>query len=206
MKSYAESVMKADTQLLRGELEFDTAAFEAYIENCWATKKYVEHGAYGLDGKPVVDYNARQSISMLFPDFAVVVAGKLNDIVYQYAKANFNTSTTPFRTNTELFSYPIGRGIKMHVDDHAQTDAGLVLGRDFQRGITTVLYLNNAYEGGEIEFPLQGLKLKPSVGEFVMFPSNKKFPHQVLPITAGRRNSMQLIWGLFNPANNTFAE
>jgi predicted 2-oxoglutarate/Fe(II)-dependent dioxygenase YbiX len=205
MISYAESVMKEGTTLLRGKLAFDAALFNNYIDECWVTKKYAEHGAYGLDGKAVVDYEARQSVSVVFPDFAVPLAARLNDIAYQYARDNFDTTATPFRTNTELFSYPVGRGIKLHTDDHAQTTTGTMVGVDFQRGITTVLYLNNDYSGGEIEFPRQGLKIKPEVGEFVMFPSNKNFPHQVLPITNGRRNSMQLIWGLINPATNNFS-
>lgn len=52
-----------------------------------------------------------------------------------------------------------------------------------ERVISGVLYLNDDYEGGEIYFPSQKIKLKPEAGDLILFPSCFLFPHQSLPIT-----------------------
>lgn len=50
-----------------------------------------------------------------------------------------------------------------------------------------VLYLNDDYEGGEINFPNQNIKIKPKPGSLIMFPSHQPFIHEVLPVTSGSR-------------------
>jgi hypothetical protein len=50
-----------------------------------------------------------------------------------------------------------------------------------------VTYLNDSYEGGEINFPNHDITIKPSAGSLVMFPSQEPFVHQVLPIKSGTR-------------------
>lgn len=50
-----------------------------------------------------------------------------------------------------------------------------------------VLYLNDNYEGGEINFPNHGITIKPAPGSLIMFPSHEPFLHQVLPIKSGIR-------------------
>jgi predicted 2-oxoglutarate/Fe(II)-dependent dioxygenase YbiX len=62
------------------------------------------------------------------------------------------------------------------------------------RRLTSVLYLNDAYTGGEIEFPKQGLKIKPKPGELLIFPAGPGHPHQVHPVTAGERLCLQSFW------------
>ncbi len=46
--------------------------------------------------------------------------------------------------------------------------------------LAALLYLNNEYDGGEIDFPDHGITIKPEPGDLVYFPSH--FIHQVLPI------------------------
>ena len=50
----------------------------------------------------------------------------------------------------------------------------------------TLFYLNDDYEGGEIEFPrLDGYVHKPKVGDIAIFPSNYIYEHASLPIKSG---------------------
>lgn len=58
------------------------------------------------------------------------------------------------------------------------------------RLISTVSYLNDNYDGGEIEFRQSGVKIKPEAGSIVFFPSNFLYIHEVMPITKGTRYSM----------------
>lgn len=50
-----------------------------------------------------------------------------------------------------------------------------------------VTYLNDEYEGGELNFPNHEITIKPQAGSVIMFPSHEPFLHQVLPIKNGTR-------------------
>jgi len=58
------------------------------------------------------------------------------------------------------------------------------------RLISTVSYLNDNYDGGEIEFRQSNVKIKPEAGSIVFFPSNFLYIHEVMPVTKGTRYSM----------------
>lgn len=58
------------------------------------------------------------------------------------------------------------------------------------RVISTVSYLNDNYDGGEIEFRQSGVRIKPEAGSIVFFPSNFLYVHEVMPVTSGTRYSM----------------
>lgn len=56
-----------------------------------------------------------------------------------------------------------------------------------KRAISIIYYINDDYEGGEIDFRLQGLKIKPKAGQLLVFPSNGKFRHSISEVTKGTR-------------------
>jgi predicted 2-oxoglutarate/Fe(II)-dependent dioxygenase YbiX len=58
------------------------------------------------------------------------------------------------------------------------------------RILSSVIYLNDDYEGGEIEFMHSGVKIKPEAGSIIFFPSNFLYVHEVYPIVSGSRYSM----------------
>lgn len=53
--------------------------------------------------------------------------------------------------------------------------------------ISAILYLNDDYDGGELSFPNQGVKIKPSAGSVVIFPSLEPFLHESLKVTNGEK-------------------
>lgn len=54
--------------------------------------------------------------------------------------------------------------------------------------VSLVYYLNDDYEGGEVEFKDHiGTPFKPSAGDLLIFPSSVDYVHRVLPITSGRK-------------------
>ena len=80
-----------------------------------------------------------------------------------------------------LVRYEIGEFFTMHRDDHPLT----------QRTISTVLYLNDNYEGGEIAFPrLDNLVYKPKAGDIAIFPSNYIYEHSSEPMISGDKYSV----------------
>jgi Rps23 Pro-64 3,4-dihydroxylase Tpa1-like proline 4-hydroxylase len=58
------------------------------------------------------------------------------------------------------------------------------------RVLSSVMYLNDNYDGGEIEFVNSNVKLKPSAGSIIFFPSNFLYIHEVHAINSGFRYSM----------------
>jgi predicted 2-oxoglutarate/Fe(II)-dependent dioxygenase YbiX len=58
------------------------------------------------------------------------------------------------------------------------------------RVLSVLLYLNDDYEGGEIEFRHSNLKFKPEAGSVLFFPSNFLYVHEVYPVTKGPRYAL----------------
>jgi len=62
------------------------------------------------------------------------------------------------------------------------------------RDISSTLYYNDNYKGGEIFFVNQDLKIKPTAGSLLLFPSNENYIHEVLPVDSGTRYSSTNFW------------
>ena len=77
----------------------------------------------------------------------------------------------------KILKYEQGGKFDLHIDDAGAT---------FRRA-STVFYLNDNYEGGEIEFPSFDVKYKPKAGDFIMFPSSYAYRHKVNPVISGTR-------------------
>ena len=58
------------------------------------------------------------------------------------------------------------------------------------RVLTCSIALNDDYEGGELAFWGEELKIKVPTGSAIIFPSNFMYPYQTLPITKGTRYSV----------------
>ena len=84
-------------------------------------------------------------------------------------------------TGYTLCRYREGQGYPAHVDVGQSTR---------HRVLSCTFWLNDDYEGGEMEFPTAGLKGRCDKGDALVFPSNFVFPHAVLPVTKGTRYSI----------------
>ena len=56
--------------------------------------------------------------------------------------------------------------------------------------VSVVSFPNDDYEGGELYFRLQNVKVIPKAGETYIFPSNFMYPHRAMPVTSGVKYSM----------------
>ncbi|MBC7659358.1 MAG: 2OG-Fe(II) oxygenase [Chitinophagaceae bacterium] len=54
------------------------------------------------------------------------------------------------------------------------------------RYLTVIFFLNDVKEGGELHFPVQGIKIKPTQGTMVLFPAQLTHPHEVLAVKDNR--------------------
>lgn len=76
-----------------------------------------------------------------------------------------------------ILKYNSGQEYQTHADSDGLT----------KRTISAVIYLNDDYEGGEIEFINFGIKLKPKAGTLLLFPSNYAYAHRAHAITSGTK-------------------
>jgi hypothetical protein len=58
---------------------------------------------------------------------------------------------------------------------------------DTGRCVSAICYLNDDYEGGEIEFENFGIKIKPKSGMLLLFPSNYAYSHIAHPVISGTK-------------------
>ena len=79
--------------------------------------------------------------------------------------------------NWQLLKYGKGQHFVNHVDDS----------KAYPRTFSMSFYLNDEYEGGEIEFPRFDLKIKPGENMAIMFPANYVYNHIVHPVLEGTR-------------------
>jgi predicted 2-oxoglutarate/Fe(II)-dependent dioxygenase YbiX len=81
-----------------------------------------------------------------------------------------------------------------HADNCTQDEQGnWVQNHTPHRDVSAIYYLNDEFEGGEIIFDRQGLRIKPRQGLLIAFPSDAEHEHEVLPVLSGRRYTMP-IW------------
>jgi predicted 2-oxoglutarate/Fe(II)-dependent dioxygenase YbiX len=85
-----------------------------------------------------------------------------------------------FHEPYQALKYRPGEFYKAHYD--GGTESG--------RSISAVVYLNDDYEGGEIEFPNFKIKLKPEKGMLILFPSNYAYRHIAHPVLSGTKYSL----------------
>ncbi|HEY8337143.1 MAG TPA: 2OG-Fe(II) oxygenase [Tardiphaga sp.] len=58
------------------------------------------------------------------------------------------------------------------------------------RQISVVAFCNQGFEGGELDFPRQRVKIKAEAGAVVLFPSAYTHPHASLPVREGTKYSV----------------
>lgn len=133
----------------------------------------------------------------------------LNDVwsgrvIYQNGVQNFNYLNdlenkikSDFELTNEIYPDYLGL-VKWEVGDiqhpHADGENKNEKHPFFWRNFGCVYYLNDDYEGGEIYFPNQNIKLKPKPNTLVFFPGTLEYLHGVTPITNGVRYTLTSFW------------
>lgn len=101
--------------------------------------------------------------------------------LFQKATNDYQKDFSLRLTNDEgydFLKYGIGQEYKRHVDQCDST---------FGRVLSGLLYINDNYSGGELEFVKFNLKIKPTRGTIILFPSNFAYEHVAHPVTDGQK-------------------
>ena len=141
-----------------------------------------------VDGKPTVQYDARSCYNYFLdyrqngchPQDPIVRAKKslelgIDGIIEDYRG---RYSITPLISHhTVLLRYEPGNMFHNHYDAAPA----------YPRVVSVSMFLNDNFDGGELEFKEFNIKIKPEAGDVVIFCSAFPYMHQVHPVTKGIR-------------------
>lgn len=176
--------------------------FIDYIENLVVQNKLMWHQASqsdGSKGESVVNKSARNCFAMSLPSYdknpelkaiqnvftevSAKIDEKLLHIVDDY-RSTYAAHHWTTNEGWQLLKYGKDNYFVNHYDDSQQ----------YPRTVSMSYYLNEDYEGGEIEFPNFNLKIKPVADQVIMFPSNYVYSHTVHPVINGIRYAVVGWW------------
>jgi predicted 2-oxoglutarate/Fe(II)-dependent dioxygenase YbiX len=87
----------------------------------------------------------------------------------------------------QILKYGSGGFYEAHADaDTYDPDRGLWY-HHLDRDISVLLYLNDEFEGGDLEFAYFDFHLRPKPGMLVWFPSDSRYFHRANPVASGMR-------------------
>ncbi len=87
-----------------------------------------------------------------------------------------------------------GGFVPSHTDEQVFPQGLRTINKVVLRDITSVCYLNDDFDGGELSFDLLGVKIKPKAGMLVFFPTAKIYKHSVGTVSNGERYSVSKFW------------
>lgn len=114
-----------------------------------------------------------EEIKKVYDDYNNILQVCLHDYEKRF---NF---TMEYMESINFVRYGAGQHFSVHTDH----------GFSYSCTLSSVGYLNDDYEGGEIWFPNLNLKFKPQKGDILFFPSTYIFAHAALPVSSGIKYS-----------------
>jgi hypothetical protein len=114
---------------------------------------------------------------------------KLQPIVEKH----FNVEIKP--TTETIVRWLPGQLQNPHADKELHEEPNVGVPNDFPYyDLSSLFYLNDDYEGGELYFPLQNIKFKPKRGSAYFFPGDRNYIHGVTEIKSGIRYTCPFFW------------
>lgn len=95
-------------------------------------------------------------------------------------RSMFNIMPLKYWESFNFIKYGPGQHFQEH-SDH---------GYSYNCTVSLVAYPNDDYEGGELYFRIQDLKVKPKAGDLYIFPSNFMYPHKAMHVHSGIKYSI----------------
>ena len=125
------------------------------------------------------------------------IAGEIIDL-YRNVVTNVINPFYEFEIKDSELPQLLHYGIDGHYMPHCDGESlwkppgnePLIWRKSTDRDLSTVLFLNDDFEGGDFVFPELRVRVRPEPGMLVCFPSTHEYLHGVEPVTKGTRYSM----------------
>jgi len=154
---------------------------------------------YDKDGVVLYDHNiwddrvcTGSSLSKANPEMLLILRGlieRLKPIVEKF----FNVEMQD--TGPAIVRWRVGDQQHPHADKefHLGEESGRP--NDFPwYDISSLFYINDDYEGGELYFPQHGVEFKPKARAAYFFPGDMNYVHGVRKVTSGTRYTCPFFW------------
>ena len=115
-----------------------------------------------------------------FPNEAKRILKMFRLKIKPFLENEYLVKLLPNSLNQHVVKWNPGEEMEPHIDD-----VGTIYNH-----ISSVLYLNDNYEGGEIFFPQHDITVKPLQGDLICFPGNLNYKHGVKKVDSGFRYTM----------------
>jgi len=127
-----------------------------------------------------IDQNYAESAPAEFAEIANIWRDTTNPLTacLRHYESLYNVKMN-FMEAINYVRYGVGQHFQVHTDH----------GFSYVCTISSIMYLNDDYEGGELFFPYFQLKFKPEAGDTLFFPSTFIYAHAALPVTTGVKYS-----------------
>jgi len=111
-------------------------------------------------------------------EFSDYIQQNVNPILDEYFDYYGLNSLIP-ETDWLMLEYEVGHYFNIH------TDAD----NSYRRIVSVVIFGNDDYEGGGLEFDKMGIAIEPKFGDMLIFPSCYAYSHKVNKVTKGTKYS-----------------
>jgi predicted 2-oxoglutarate/Fe(II)-dependent dioxygenase YbiX len=115
---------------------------------------------------------------------------RLDDLVYRAFQEQIlprTGLTIDWYEEPQLLRYTAGGFYSYHSDAYDPVPEEKAWRRAVDRDISLLLYLNDDFEGGELELKRFSYLLRPKAGMLVWFPSDWRYEHMARPVISGCR-------------------
>lgn len=140
----------------------------------------------------IVDKKTRDTqivpMGQLYPKIEELFRNVVKNIINPYYQIEISSSEIP-----QILSYGVGGHYKPHIDGESiwiTPDGEKIWKKSTDRDLSTVFFLNDGFEGGDLIFPELKIRIRPEPGMMVCFPSNHHYLHGVEPVIKGKRYSI----------------
>jgi hypothetical protein len=111
------------------------------------------------------------------------MSSEIEDILEKVFRIAFQKCTDQYSVNLRVFKKGEVHLVRFQKDFYMNKHV------DTAGDFAVIYYINDNYDGGEINFPWHNLTVKPKANSFISFPSNEHYLHEVLKNSADRYSS-----------------
>ena len=146
-----------------------------YLDDVLPQEKHSVLLNYAKNSKSwqVEPWQAQIVTSENLPKEIFEMLNKIFEFIYKKSTDFYDVKINPFNKHElHLVKFQKNFSLNPHVD--TLSDEG--------NHIASVYYINDDYEGGEINFPDHNLNIKPKANSLIIFPGNENYVHEVRKI------------------------
>jgi predicted 2-oxoglutarate/Fe(II)-dependent dioxygenase YbiX len=137
--------------------------------DCW--DHHIKKNVFDDEGKP----ESQLKLESIWQDCKDAQYAAVEDY-----RSMFSLAPLGYWESFNFIKYGPGQHFQVH-SDH---------GYSYICVLSSVGYVNDDYEGGELYFDKLGLKIKPKAGDLYLFPSSYIYSHSAMPVTNGVKYSV----------------